>query len=123
MSDFGVSNVDMQRDVNRGELERFWNALIEGRDQEAMEVYKKDAVVRSPQTGETVAGRADIAAHGLLGPGEKLVQVNRIVGDGGVWISECETLRHQQATLLLSVAEMHDGKIARETRYRAPKQT
>ena len=38
------------------------------------------------------------------------------------WVSECETLWHQQATLLVSVAEMYNGKIIRETRYRVPKQ-
>ena len=122
MSDFGVSDADMQRDLNRGALQQFWDALITGKDGQVAQIYEDDATLRAPQGGETIAGRADIAARGLLEAGERLIKVNSIVGNGGVWVSECETLWHQQATLLVSVAEMYNGKIIRETRYRVPKQ-
>jgi hypothetical protein len=123
MSDFGVSDTDMQREINRGALEQFWNALIAGGASQVPEVYVDDAMLRLPQNGEKVAGRANIVARGLLEPGESLVKVNSIVGDGGLWVSECESLWRGQATLLVSVAEMNDGKIVRETRYRLSKVT
>jgi hypothetical protein len=121
MSDFGVSNADMQREINRGALQQLWHALISGKDQEAVQAYRDDAILRSPQGGERIAGRAEFAVHGLLGSGEMLVKVNSIVGDGGLWVSECETLWHQERALLVSVAEVYEGKIFRETRYRVPK--
>jgi hypothetical protein len=122
MSDFGVSDADMQRELNRGALQQFWDALIAGKDEHAAQIYQDDATFCVPQGGERIAGRKDIATYGLLETGERLIKVNGIVGDGGVWISECETLWHLQATLLVSVAEMFNGKIVRETRYRVPKQ-
>ncbi|MDQ8730091.1 hypothetical protein [Bradyrhizobium sp. LHD-71] len=121
MSDFGVSDADMQREINRGALQQFWDALLGGRNKEAVQIYLDDAIVRIPQSEDSITGRADIAARGLLAAGESLVKVNSIIGDGGLWVSECETLWDQQPTLLVSITEMNDGKIIRDTRYRAPK--
>ena len=120
MGDFGVSDADMQRDANRGALQHFWEALIAGRTRDAAQIYADDAVLRTPQGGEELVGGADIAARGLLAAGEKLVKINSILGDRGLWISECETLWNQEAMLLVSIAEMHSGKIIREIRYRMP---
>ena len=115
-----VSDSDMQREINQGALQQLWEALIKGQD--TTKIYRNDAILRAPQVDERMAGQADIGAHGQLESGEQLVKVNSIVGDGGVWVSECETLWHQKKTLLISVAEMYDGKIMRETRYRVPRQ-
>lgn len=120
MGDLSVSDTNIELEVNRGALQQLWDALIAGL--EAAQVYHDDAILRMPQVGEEISGRADIAAHGLLETGEQLVKVNRIVGDGGLWVSECETRWHEKMTLLVSVAEMRDGKILRETRYRVPRQ-
>lgn len=121
MNDLSVSDADMQFESDRDALRQFWKALIAGRNEQAVQIYHDKAVLRSPQTGEKIAGRAKIAAHGLLESGEGLVKVNSIVGGDGLWVSECETQRHRQTALLVSVAEMNDGKIVRETRYRVPK--
>jgi hypothetical protein len=115
-----ASDSDMQREINRGALEQLWDALITG--QETAKIYRDDAELRAPQDVEKTAGQADSRAHGQLETGEQLVKVNSIVGDGWLWVSECETLWHQKKTLLVSVAEMYDGKIVRETRYRVPRQ-
>lgn len=120
MGDFGVSDADMQRDVNRGALQQFWDALIAGKARDAAQIYADDAVLRTPQGGEKIVGNVDIAARGLLEPGEKLVRINSILGDRGLWISECETIWKQETMLLVSIAEMHSGKIIREIRYRMP---
>ncbi len=113
-----VSDADMQREINRGALQELWSALIKGHA--AAKIYREDATLLAPQAGERLAGRADTAARGRLETGEQLVKVNSIIGDGGLWVSECETLWHQERTMLVSVAEMYDGKILRETRYRVP---
>jgi hypothetical protein len=96
--------------------------LIVGEDSKAAQIYHDAAVLRSPQVGESISGRASIAAHGLLEPGERLVKLNSIFGDGGLWVSECETIHHHQMKLLVSIAEMDGGRIVSETRYRVPKQ-
>jgi len=121
MSDLSVASADMQIEINRGALDQFWRALIEARAEEALQVYADHAVLCFPQTEEMFVGRTNIGARGLLNPGEKLVKVNRIVGEGGLWVSECETARHSQTAMLVSVLEMDDGRIIREARYRCPK--
>lgn len=120
MSDFGVADADMQREINRASMQELWQALIAGEREKAAKVYANDAVMHFPQDGTFVAGRADIANRSLLHSGETFVALNRIVGDGQVWVSECETHLHGQMVLLVSVAEVHDGLILREARYRAP---
>ena len=113
-----ASEADVQREINRGALQDLWDALIKGHA--TAKIYREDAILLAPQAGERLACRPDAAARGRLETGEHLVKVNSIVGDGRLWVSECETLWHQERTMLVSVAEMHDGKILRETRYRAP---
>lgn len=113
-----VSDADMQREINRGALQELWNALIRGHA--TARIYREDAILLAPQAGERLIGQTDTAARGRLETGEQLVKVNSIIGDGGLWVSECETLWHQERTMLVSVAEMYDGKILRETRYRVP---
>jgi hypothetical protein len=121
MNDISVSDADMLHDTDRDALQRLWNVLIAGDDRQVAQIYQDDAVQRTPQSGESIVGRANIAARGLLEPGERLVRVNSIFGDGGLWVSECETIHQRQIKLLVSIAEMNGGKIVRETRYRVPK--
>jgi hypothetical protein len=118
MNDLSVANADMQSEVNRGVIQQLWAGLIAGRDEQVKDAYDRKAVIRVPQTGKRIAGRTNIASRGLLEPGEKLVKVNCIVGDGDIWVSECEILRRDQTMLLVTVSVLHDGKILRETRYR-----
>ena len=121
MGDFSVSDADMRHEIDRGALELYWDALIAGKDKEAVQCYAEDAVQHLPQDGQKITGRTSIAAHGLLAPGERLVKVNSIIGNGRLWISECETLHHEQVMLLVSIVEMLGGRIIAETRYRAPR--
>ena len=113
-----VSDADMQREINRGALQELWDALIKGHA--TAKIYREDAILLAPQAGERLADRGDTVARGRLETGEHLVKVNSIIGEGGLWVSECETLWHQERTMLVSVAEKLDGKILRETRYRVP---
>jgi hypothetical protein len=93
MSDFSVLDADMQRDLNRDGLRKLWQALMDGRIESAAKVYARDAILLLPQDGGRIEGRAQIAAGGLMQPGERFVKLGRIVGDGGVWISECDVCR------------------------------
>jgi hypothetical protein len=120
MGDLNVTDVDVQRETNRGGVQELWKALSERDRERAAKAYANEAVMHFPQDGTFIAGRSDIAGRGLLQPGEVFVSLNRVVGDGQVWVSECETFRHGQKRLLISVAEMLDGLILREARYEAP---
>jgi hypothetical protein len=117
MGDFSVTDADMQREMNRSGVQELWKALLERDREQAATAYANDAVMHFPQDGTFIAGRLEIASRGLLQPGEVLVALNRIVGDGQVWVSECEAYMHGQKMLLISVAEMHGGLILREARY------
>lgn len=118
MSDFGVADADMQREMNLGCIQKLWEALIARDLEQAAAAYDNDAVMHFPQARTFIAGRVEISSRGLLPPGETLVALNRLVGDGQVWVSECEAYSDGQKMLLLSVAEMLDGLILREARYR-----
>jgi hypothetical protein len=117
MGEFSVMDADMQREMSRSGVQDLWKALLERDREQAAKAYANDAVMHFPQDGTFIAGRLEIASRGLLQPGEVFVALNRIVGDGQVWVSECETHLHGQRTLLISVAEMHGGLILREARY------
>lgn len=117
MGDFSVSDADMQGEMNRSGIQGLWKALLERDREQAVRAYADDAVVHFPQDGTFLAGRLEIASRGLLQPGEVFVALNRLVGDGQVWVSECEAYMHGQKTLLMSIAEMHGGLILREARY------
>ena len=120
MGDISVSDADMEAESDRGSLEKFWQALIDGKDARATDIYQPEAVLVLPQTGETITGRDAIAARAPLRPGVSLLKVNRIVGHGGLWITECEAQREQQTLLIVSIARMDHGRIVHETRYDAP---
>lgn len=122
MGDISVSDDDMEATDDRDSLDNFWKTLIAGDTKQASEIYLDDAVLRVPQSGERIVGRSAIASRGVLEAGEKLVSVNSIAGADNIWVSECEARWHRKNVLIVSVAEMDDGKIVTETRYRVLKE-
>ena len=123
MGDISVSDEDIEATDDCESLKNFWKALIAGDVAQATEIYRDDAVLRVPQTGEKIVGRSAIASRGVLEAGEKPVSVNSITGADNVWVAECEARWHRKKILIVSVAEMDDGQIVAETRYRVPNES
>jgi ketosteroid isomerase-like protein len=101
----------------RAALERHW-AASDANDFEAEhEIYREDAVLEYPQSGERIRGRRNIQASRFAQPNKKRFTVRRILGAGDLWISEFVLTYDGKPSYTVSIMEFRDGKVARETQY------
>jgi ketosteroid isomerase-like protein len=52
------------------------------------DIYRDDALLEYPQSGERIRGRHNIQASRVAQPNSKRFNVQRIVGGGDVWVTE-----------------------------------
>jgi hypothetical protein len=101
----------------RAALDRHW-AASDANDLEAEhEIYREDAVLDYPQSGERVSGRLNIQSSRAAQPNQKRFTVRRIIGAGGLWITEFVVAYDGRPSYTVSIMEFLDGKVARETQY------
>jgi hypothetical protein len=101
----------------RAALERHWVAS-DANDLEAEhEIYHEDAVLDYPQSGERVRGRRNIRESRFVQPNKKRFTVRRILGGGGLWITEFVLAYDGVPSYAVSIMEFRDGLVARETQY------
>lgn len=101
----------------REALARHW-AAADANDFEAEhEIYREDAVLEYPQSGERVRGRRNIQASRHAQPNRKRFAVRRIVGAADLWVTEFILTYDGQPSYSVSIMEFQDGKVARETQY------
>src|SRR5262252_4034775 len=67
-------------------LERHWNASDANDFDVEHEIYREDAVLYYPQSGERIRGRRNIQESRLVQPSKKRFRVQRIVGSGDLWV-------------------------------------
>ena len=70
-----------------------------------------------PQSGERIRGRDRIQASRAAQPNTKHFEVRRIIGAGGLWITELVMTYDGAPFYTVSIMELADGKVARETQY------
>jgi len=118
MSDFAVTDEDMEYTTSRSALDNHWNKIIADGFVNAVEIYTEDAVLELPQSGQTISGREKIGKYRAT-KGEKIVRIERVRGRADLWITEY--LRNQDWRLhnIISIMEFGDGKVIRETEYYA----
>jgi hypothetical protein len=80
-------------------------------------IYRDDAILEYPQSGERIRGRHNIQASRAAQPNAKRFTVRRIVGGGNVWISELVLTYDGHPFYVVSVMEVEDGTVVRETQY------
>jgi ketosteroid isomerase-like protein len=101
----------------RAALDRHW-AASDASDFEAEHaIYREDAVLEYPQSGERIRGRSGIQASRAAQPNHKRFRVRRIVGAGDLWVTEYVLTYDGRPSYTVSVMEFVDGKVARETQY------
>jgi SnoaL-like domain len=81
------------------------------------DIYREDAVLEYPQSGERIRGRHGIQASRVAQPESKRFEVRRIVGTGNLWVTEFILTYDGRPSYAVSVMEFLDGKVARETQY------
>ncbi|MFM9926871.1 nuclear transport factor 2 family protein [Variovorax sp. H27-G14] len=102
----------------RAAIDRHWAASAAGDQVTEHEIYHDDAVCSYPQSGEVIRGRHNLQALRSHHPGKPSgFAVRRIVGEGGVWVSEYVIDYAGKSAFTVSIMEFRDGKVMRETQY------
>src|ERR1700761_492055 len=72
--------IEMDDRTVRAALERHWNASDANDFEVEHEIYREDAVLYYPQSGERIRGRNNIRESRFLQPNKKRFTVRRIIG-------------------------------------------
>jgi len=107
----------MECDQLREALARHWAASDANDFETEHEIYREDAVLEYPQSGERIRGRRNIQASRAAQPNQKRFTVRRIVGAAQLWVTEFILTYDGQPSYTVSIMEFEDGKVVRETQY------
>jgi hypothetical protein len=109
--------VDMRDRDFRAALDRHWAASDANEQDLEHEIYQEDAVLDYPQSGQRIAGRANIQASRAAQPNRKRFTVRRIIGAGDLWVTEYVLTYDGRPSHTVSIMELRDGRVAHETQY------
>ena len=98
-------------------LNEHWAASYANDFELEHQIYREDAVLEYPQSGERIRGRRNIQTTRTLQPNRKRFKVRRVVGTGYLWVTEYVILYDGQPSYTVSIMEFEEGKVARETQY------
>jgi hypothetical protein len=101
----------------RAALDRHWVASDTGDFETEHDIYREDAVLDYPQSGERIRGRRNIQSSRAAQPNRKRFSVRRITGDGDLWVTEYVLTYDGRPSYTVSIMEFLDGKVAHETQY------
>ena len=107
----------MDDDDVRAALQRHWAASDANAFTTEHQIYRSDAVLDYPQSGERIRGRANIQASREAQPNAKRFTVRRMLGGGDLWISELVLTYDAQPYYVVSVMEFEGGEVVHETQY------
>jgi hypothetical protein len=80
-------------------------------------IYREDAVLDYPQSGERTRGRSNIQGQRASQPNKKRFSIRRIVGSGELWVTEFVLTYDSKPSYTVSIMEFKGDKVARETQY------
>jgi SnoaL-like domain len=109
--------IAMRDDDVRVALQRHWTASDANDFATEHQIYRTDAILEYPQSGERIRGRANIQASRAAQPNAKRFTVRRMLGGGDLWISELVLTYDGQPFYVVSIMEFEDGEVVRETQY------
>jgi hypothetical protein len=107
----------MGDDDVRVALRRHWVASDANDFAREHEIYRADAVLDYPQSGERIRGRANIEASRAAQPNTKRFNVRRMLGGNDLWISELVLTYDGQPYYVVSIMEFEGGEVVHETQY------
>jgi ketosteroid isomerase-like protein len=107
----------MDEDEFRDALKRHWAASDRNDFDVEHDIYREDAVLEYPQSGERIRGRHNIQASRMAQPNAKRFKVRRIVGSGDLWVTEFILSYDGRPSYSVSIMELLDGKVTSETQY------
>ena len=98
-------------------LERHWAASDASDFEVEHDIYREDAVLDYPQSGERIRGRHNIQESRSVQPNKKRFKVRRIVGSGDLWVTEFVITYDGIPSYSVSIMEFREGLVAHETQY------
>jgi SnoaL-like domain len=101
----------------RAALDRHWAASDANDFETEHQIYREDAVLEYPQSGERIRGQCNILSSRAAQPNRKHFSVRRIIGAGDLWVTEFVLTYDGRPSYTVSIMEFLDGKVARETQY------
>jgi hypothetical protein len=101
----------------RAALRRHWDASDVNDFAAEHDIYRADAVLEYPQSGERIRGRDHIEASRAAQPNAKRFNVRRILGGDGLWVSELVMTYDEKPNYVVSVMEFDGREVVRETQY------
>ncbi len=107
----------MRDDEVRSAIEQHWTASDAGDFEAEHRIYADHAVLEYPQSGERIRSRQSILAARQAQPDRKRFIVRRIAGSGGLWISELVLSYDERPFHVVSIMELANGQVVRETQY------
>ena len=107
----------MPDDDVRDALLRHWTASDANDFEAEHRIYRADAVLEYPQSGERIRGRQNIQASRVAQPNMKRFTLRRLLGGGDLWISELVLTYDEQPYYVVSIMEFEAGEVIRETQY------
>lgn len=107
----------MGDDDARAALRRHWEASDANDFATEHQIYRVDAVLDYPQSGERIRGRANIQASRSAQPNTKRFTVRRLLGGSDLWISELVMTYDGQPSYVVSIMEFQGEEVVHETQY------
>lgn len=101
----------------RAALDQHWAASDASDFETEHRIYREDAVLEYPQSGERMRGRSNIQNQRSSQPSNKRFTVRRIIGGGDLWVTEFILTYDGKPSYVVSIMEFSDDKVARETQY------
>jgi len=107
----------MDDQTARAALQRHWDASNAGDFEAEHDIYREDAVLCYPQSGELIRGRRNISQSRFVQPNRKRFAVRRVSGSGDLWVTEFVLSYDGKPSYAVSIMEFRDGLVASETQY------
>jgi hypothetical protein len=101
----------------RAVLKRHWDASDANDFNVEHEIYREDAVLTYPQSGEVIRGRHNIQESRFVQANNKRFTVQRIIGGGNLWVTEFVLSYDGAPSYAVSIMEFREGLVANETQY------
>src|ERR1700709_1011953 len=101
----------------RAALERHWQASDASDFEAEHDIYRDDAVLFYPQSGERIHGRHNIQEARRAQPNKKRFTVRRMIGSGDLWVTEFVLSYDGVPSYTVSIMEFREGLVANETQY------
>src|SRR6202051_3934786 len=109
--------MEMEDAQIRAALDAHWAASDANDFELEHEIYREDAVLDYPQSGERIRGRRNIQESRTVQPNRKRFTVRRMIGSGDLWVSEFVLSYDGVPSWVVSIMEFREGLVAHETPY------